>query len=351
MPIIIFLLYFIFFTSSFLNAKYISDNNYLTGSYYRFFPILGISTETPFKLKNLLRKLTINPKLHLVVAPGMSNSNKLSNEDSTNNDFSTENIYRLKDQLESIASKWNILLTCLPNIDASIEVFLGEGGILEHSSPETILVDHSTVDIDTSKLIWEKSLDKSIYFLDAPISGGPEGAKGGSLTIMCGGDSVAFVKIKPVLEMMGSSVVHMGGAGTGTGMKLVNQLLTSVNTVAAIEALLLADESGIDVKSALSVLKTSFGYSRMVERNVPYFAKKRFENSKIIWEALKDIKSVLIPQIPNGYKHVAYRCNILLNPKHLIKGFNRDRIMNLLEKNKIQCFVGSCPEIYNEKIF
>ena len=75
--------------------KYISDNNYLTGSYYRFFPILGISTETPFKLKNLLPKLTINPKLHLVVAPGMSNSNKLSNEDSTNNDFSTENIYRL----------------------------------------------------------------------------------------------------------------------------------------------------------------------------------------------------------------------------------------------------------------
>ena len=91
------------------------------------------------------------------------------------------------DSIKSIASKCNILLTCLPNIDASIEVFLGEGGILEHSSPETILVDHSTVDIDTSKLIWEKSLDKSIYFLDAPISGGPEGAKVGSLTIMCVG--------------------------------------------------------------------------------------------------------------------------------------------------------------------
>ena len=194
------------------------------------------------------------------------------------------------DSIKSIASKWNILLTCL----ASIEVFLGEGGILEHSSPETILVDHSTVDIDTSKLIWEKSLDKSIYFLDAPISGGPEGAKGGSLTIMCGGDSVAFVKIKHILEMMGTSVVHMGGAGTGTGMKLVNQLLTSVNTVAAIEALLLADESGIDVKSALSVLKTSFGYSKMVERNVPYFAKKRYENSSApIRNLEKDLKIIL----------------------------------------------------------
>ena len=59
-------------------------------------------------------------------------------------------------------------------------------------------------------------------YIFGSISGGPEGAKGGSLTIMCG-DSVAFVKIKHILEMMGTSVVHMGGAGTGTGMKLVNQ--------------------------------------------------------------------------------------------------------------------------------
>ena len=196
--------------------------------------------------------------------------------------------------ISSIASNCDVLFTCLPDIKTSMDVFLGKGGILENSRPESVIVDHSTVDIDTSKLIWEKSLNKSVYFIDAPISGGPEGAKGGSLTIMCGGDSIAFEKIKPILNMMGSSVVHMGGAGTGTTMKLVNQLLTSVNTVASIEALLLADESGIDVKSALSVLKTSFGYSKMVERNVPYFAKKRFENSSApIRNLEKDLKIIL----------------------------------------------------------
>ena len=196
--------------------------------------------------------------------------------------------------ISSIAKKCDVLFTCLPNIQTSIDVFLGKGGILESSNSESVIVDHSTVDIDTSKLIWEKSLDKSVYFIDAPISGGPEGAKSGSLTIMCGGDSVAFEKIKHILEMMGTSVVHMGGAGTGTTMKLVNQLLTSVNTVASIEALLLADESGIDVKSALSVLKSSFGYSKMVERNVPYFAKKRFENSSApIRNLEKDLKIIL----------------------------------------------------------
>ncbi len=75
--------------------KLIDNNIYRTGSYLRFFPILGVSSETPFKLKNYKHNLTFNPKINFVVSPGASNSNKLSNEDSTNNDFSIENIYRL----------------------------------------------------------------------------------------------------------------------------------------------------------------------------------------------------------------------------------------------------------------
>ncbi len=75
--------------------KLIHNNNYQTGNYYRFFPILSISTETPFRLKKYLSNITFNPKLHLVATPGISNNSKLSNEDSTNNDFSLDNIYRL----------------------------------------------------------------------------------------------------------------------------------------------------------------------------------------------------------------------------------------------------------------
>ena len=75
--------------------KLVYNNMYKTGSYYRFFPIVGISTESPFKFKKNISNLTINPKIHLVATPGISNSNKISNEDSTNNDFSIENIYRL----------------------------------------------------------------------------------------------------------------------------------------------------------------------------------------------------------------------------------------------------------------
>ena len=75
--------------------KHYSGNIYKTGSYYRIFPIFGISTETPFKLKKQLQNFTIKPKIHMVLTPGVSNSNYLSNEDSTNNDFSIGNIYRL----------------------------------------------------------------------------------------------------------------------------------------------------------------------------------------------------------------------------------------------------------------
>jgi len=77
------------------DQKKVSTNNYKTGTYYRFFPIVGISSETPFKIKNFNSDLTFSPKINLTLSPGISNSNKLSNEDSTNNDFSIENIYRL----------------------------------------------------------------------------------------------------------------------------------------------------------------------------------------------------------------------------------------------------------------
>ena len=94
----------------------------------------------------------------------------------------------------------------------------------------------------------------SLYFIDAPISGGPIGAREGTLTIMCGGDSIAFEKAKLIFSKMGTTVVHMGGPGTGTSMKIVNQLLTSVNTVAAMEAAILADKCGIDINSVIKIL-------------------------------------------------------------------------------------------------
>lgn len=196
--------------------------------------------------------------------------------------------------ISELSSKCNIILTCLPDIKTSVEVYLGTDGIIDKASPGSIVVDHSTVDVATSKLIWEKALNKNIYFLDAPISGGPLGAKDGSLTIMCGGDGIAFKKVENVFKKMGALIVHMGGSGTGTSMKLVNQTLTAVNTVAAMEAMILADKAGIDLKSTINILSNSFGNSKMVERNAPIFIKKRYENSAApIRNLIKDLEIIL----------------------------------------------------------
>ncbi|MEC7880845.1 MAG: NAD(P)-dependent oxidoreductase [Chloroflexota bacterium] len=197
------------------------------------------------------------------------------------------------ESIKSLTIDSEIILACLPNVETSIEVFLGKNGILNEAEPGTIIVDHSTVDVETSKLIWEKSLDKNVYFIDAPISGGPVGANEGTLTIMCGGDSIAFEKAKPIFSKMGTTIAHMGGPGTGTSMKIVNQLLTSVNTVAAMEAAILADKCGIDLNSVIKILSKSFGGSRMVERNMPIYMKKKYENSPApIRNIIKDLKII-----------------------------------------------------------
>ena len=201
---------------------------------------------------------------------------------------------RSHESIQSLSKECNIILSCLPSVKISKEVFLGPGGILSSAKPGSIVVDHSTVDVETSRLTWEKALNKNIYFIDAPISGGPVGAKEGTLTIMCGGDSIAFEKAKSTFEKMGESVVHMGGSGTGTSMKLVNQLLTSVNTIAAMEAIILADKAGIELNSVIDVLSTSFGNSRMVERNMPIYIKKEFENSSApIRNIVKDLQIIV----------------------------------------------------------
>ena len=105
--------------------KHIENNHYSSGSYYRLFPIIGMSSETPFKFKNYIPNLTFVPKLHMTISPGLSNSNKLSNEDSTNNNFGIENIYRLNrfsgnDKLDNSKRVTYGINTYTENIKSSI---------------------------------------------------------------------------------------------------------------------------------------------------------------------------------------------------------------------------------------
>tara|TARA_Y100000816_G_scaffold42600_1_gene26707 strand:- start:410 stop:1297 length:888 start_codon:yes stop_codon:yes gene_type:complete len=181
--------------------------------------------------------------------------------------------------IKEITTSVDVLLTCLPNVETSRQLFMGDDGIFEHANSNQVLVDHSTVDVKTSKDCFQSASSKGLKFLDAPISGGPGGAAEGTLTIMVGGEEKSFNYAKSAFNMMGAKISLMGPSGAGTAMKLVNQLLVSTNTVAAAEAFVLAEQSGVNLNAAIDILSTSWGRSTMIERNGPITVNREFENS------------------------------------------------------------------------
>jgi len=170
--------------------------------------------------------------------------------------------------LKEVMDKAKIVCTCLPN-EAEIDaVLLADGGLVDNLTPGSILIDHSTVCPATSMRCHAACLAKGASFLDAPISGGPEGARNASLSIMVGGDPLVFEQAKPVLKAMGANVVLMGGPGAGTATKLINQNLVASHNMAACENMLLARRLGLkNMTQLLSLLKESWGASKILERS------------------------------------------------------------------------------------
>lgn len=189
-----------------------------------------------------------------------------------------------------ITQKSDILLACLPDIATVEEVFLGPGGVIENARAGQVLVDHSTVGVKTSRVCAEAAREKGALFLDAPISGGTERAQDGTLTIMAGGPQEAYDQALPVFQAMGATVRHIGPTGTGTTVKLVNQLLVGLHSLAAAEGMLLGAKSGADPELVFEVVNSGWGQSFMLGRNAPVMMDRDFEGVRTqIRVFLKDL--------------------------------------------------------------
>ncbi len=165
-----------------------------------------------------------------------------------------------------VAQECDVVLTCLPDVPTSDHIFLGQDGLLAAARPGQVFVDHSTVTLALSRRCAQAATARGAYFLDTPISGGPERAADGTLTIMVGGDRQAFDKVEPVFKAMGKNVRYAGGSGAGTVFKLINQLLASINICAVAEAMVMAEKAGVDRQALLEVLNTSWGGSAVLAR-------------------------------------------------------------------------------------
>jgi 3-hydroxyisobutyrate dehydrogenase len=140
--------------------------------------------------------------------------------------------------------------------DAQVRtVVAGESGILETAETGTVVAVHSTVHPDTVAELVTAAAPRGVHVIDAPVSGGPDGAQQGRLAIMVGGEAVAFEASRPVLERMGDLVVHVGPAGSGTAAKLARNLLHFTAIVAAMEADALAEAAGVDLMTLGKIVR------------------------------------------------------------------------------------------------
>jgi 3-hydroxyisobutyrate dehydrogenase len=152
-----------------------------------------------------------------------------------------------------------IVVTMLPAGQHVRSVYLDDGGVLASAKKGTLLIDSSTIDIDSARAVHTAAEKAGFAFLDAPVSGGVGGAEAGTLTFMCGGSEEAFARAKPVLEKMGKKVVLAGGAGAGQAAKICNNMLLAISMIGTCEAFVLGEKLGLDPQKLFDIASTSSG--------------------------------------------------------------------------------------------
>ena len=167
---------------------------------------------------------------------------------------------------------------------------MGRDGIVSEAKPNQVLVDHSTVGPSTSRKIAKAALAKGASFLDAPVSGLVKGATEATLTIMVGGERSAYNMVLPLFQAMGRNIYHVGGSGAGSAIKLMNQMLWSINCLGAAEVSLLCTKVGADSELTLEVLGNSSGQSSALTRSGRRMVSQNFNEDVLpLRLILKDI--------------------------------------------------------------
>jgi len=166
--------------------------------------------------------------------------------------------HKVKSAAEAVKQA-EIVVTMLPAGKHVREVYLGAGGIVENANAGTLLIDCSTIDVDSARVVSAAAEAKGLLMLDAPVSGGVGGAQAGTLTFMVGGGDEAFARAKPILETMGKTIVHAGGAGNGQAAKICNNMILGVSMIAVSEAFVLAEKLGLDAQKLYDISSKSSG--------------------------------------------------------------------------------------------
>ena len=178
---------------------------------------------------------------------------------------------------EEAASRSEVVITMVPDTPDVEAVLLGTGGVAEGLQAGTTVIDMSSISPIATKGFAERIGEQGCDYLDAPVSGGEVGAKGASLTIMCGGSGETFERVRPLLELMGANITLVGDVGAGQTCKVANQIIVALTIEAVGEALLFASKAGVDPGRVREALMGGFAGSRILEVHGARMVERTFD--------------------------------------------------------------------------
>ena len=185
------------------------------------------------------------------------------------------------------------VMICVSDTPDVAAVVFGDDGLVHGLSADDLVIDHSTISPVATKQFAERVAERGVHWLDAPISGGSEGAAKGTLSIMVGGDEDQLERAMPFLESVGATITHVGPQGAGQLVKAVNQILVVVTQLGVSEALLLAEAGGLDLDATLRAVAGGAAGSWMLANRGPQMIERDWTPGFTIDLQQKDLRIVL----------------------------------------------------------
>lgn len=193
----------------------------------------------------------------------------------------------------ALAAECDLIFICVSDTPDVLAVTLGEQGVLAGARPGSLVVDMSTISPQAAREIAARLAETGVHSLDAPVSGGSEGAAKGTLSIMVGGPAEQVERARPCFEAMGKTITHVGEHGAGQTVKLVNQILVVINMLAVSEALVFAQASGADLEKTLTAVMGGAAGSWMLANRAPQALRRDWRPGFTIDLQQKDLRLVL----------------------------------------------------------
>ena len=201
-----------------------------------------------------------------------------------------------------LAENCDMVFLCVGNDEDVEEVIMGKGGVLESISPGGIIIDHTTTSAVLAKKIAIKSLEKEIFFIDAPVSGGEAGAKLGTLTVMAGGDKEAFERSQKIIQLYSKYSKRMGDSGTGQLTKMVNQICIAGLIQGLAEGMHFSERAGLDTEEVIDVISKGAAQSWQMVNRWETMLEDNYNHGFAVDWMRKDLTFALEEALVNGSK-------------------------------------------------